>query len=213
VDWETGILEALRPFLARRGVQLPDERILEEYGRLEREAQAGLYAPYRHVLGRVMRGLARRHGLELHSEERTLLVDSLPSWRPFPDTPDALRRLKERFRLAVVSNVDDDLFAATREQLGVELDWVVTAEQVTSYKPSLRNFEAAERAIGVSRAHWLHAAQSLYHDIVPARQFGLATVWVNRRRGRPGFGATPPAAALPDLEVADLRELADRACA
>jgi 2-haloacid dehalogenase len=159
-----------------------------------------------------MRGLAREHGLTLDADDKGLLVESLPAWKPFADTQAALRRLQERFRLAVVSNIDDDLFAATRERLDVEFDWVVTAEQVTSYKPSLRNFEAAERAMGVSRAHWLHAAQSLYHDIVPARQFGLSTVWVNRRRGRAGFGATPPAAALPDLEVGDLRELAGRAC-
>ncbi|HMB70518.1 MAG TPA: haloacid dehalogenase type II [bacterium] len=212
IDWESGILETLRPYLQERGVKCSDERILEDYSRLERQAQAGLYAPYRHILGRVMRGFAQQHGLDLDPDDRSLLADSLPNWRPFPDTQAALRRLKERYRLAVVSNIDDDLFDETRMNLGVELDWVITAEQVTSYKPSLRNFEAAERTMGVSRAHWLHAAQSLYHDIVPARQFGLATVWVNRRRGLPGFGATPPAAALPDLETGDLRELAERAC-
>lgn len=160
-----------------------------------------------------MRGFAREHRFPLEPDDWGLLADSLPSWRAFPDTVDALRRLKERYRLAIVSNIDDDLFEATRAKLGVELDWVVTAEAVNSYKPSPRNFEAAERAFRVSRAHWLHAAQSLYHDVVPARQFGLTTVWVNRRRGRSGFGATPPVAALPHLEVGDLRELAHRACA
>jgi len=213
VDWETGILGALRPFLARHGVTTTDEELLETYGRLESAAQEGLWVPYRHVLGRVMRALARKHGFALKPEEWALLAERLPDWPPFPDTVPALRRLKERYRLAVVSNVDDDLFEATRSRLGVELDWVVTSEEARSYKPNPRNFEVAGRRIGVPKERWLHAAQSLYHDVAPARRFGLATAWVNRRRGRDGFGATPPAAALPDLEVVDLAELADRAMA
>jgi 2-haloacid dehalogenase len=212
IDSESGIVAALQPFLARNGVALPDEDILEAYARLESEAQRGLFAPYRHVLGRVMRGLARDHGFRLSSDDWGLLAEALPSWTPFEDTLDALRRLARRYRLAVISNVDDDLFEATRRHLaGVDFDWIVTAEQARTYKPSHRNFEVAEQKMGIARDRWLHVAQSLYHDIAPARRLGLATVWVNRRRGRSGFGATPPAAAVPDLEVLDLRELAEQA--
>lgn len=194
-------------------MRLTDRQILEAYAQLEAESEQGLYAPYRHVLGRVMRALAREHGFLLEGDDWGLLAGSIANWRPFPDTVAALRKLRERYRLAIISNIDDDLFEMTRAKLEVEFDWVVTAEQSHSYKPNLRNFETAERALGISRAHWLHAAQSLYHDIVPARKFGLSTVWVNRRRGQEGFGATPPAAALPDVEVGSLSELAARACA
>ncbi|MGQ0720955.1 MAG: haloacid dehalogenase type II [Candidatus Eiseniibacteriota bacterium] len=212
IDYESGILGALRPFLARHGVRLADDAILEAYARLESEAQRGLFAPYRHVLGRVMRGFAREHGFRLEPDDWSLLAESLPAWLPFEDTVEALRRLARRYRLAVISNVDDDLFECTRRRLpGVEFDWVITAETAQSYKPSHRNFEVAERKMGIPRGRWLHVAQSLYHDIAPAKRMGLATVWVNRRRGRSGFGATPPAAAAPDLEVFDLGELAARA--
>ena len=113
----------------------------------------------------------------------------------------------------VISNVDDDLFAATARTLGVELDEVVTAEQAGAYKPALRPFElAAERLAvrGVERGAWLHVAQSLHHDVAPARAFGLSTVWVNRRREQEGWGATPASDAAPDLEVGSLAELASR---
>ena len=111
----------------------------------------------------------------------------------------------------IISNVDDALFDRTRPQLGVDLDWVVTAERARSYKPSLRNFEIARAVCGASTAHWLHVAQSLHHDVAPAREIGLATVWVNRRRGRAGSGATPGAPGVaPDLEVGSLEELVSR---
>ena len=114
-------------------------------------------------------------------------------------------------RLAVISNIDDDLFAETRKHLGVDFAAVITAQQARSYKPSLNNFRVALERIALPRDQVLHVAQSLFHDHVPARQLGLDTVWVNRRGGKRGGGATPPADAQPDLEVPDLRTLADLA--
>jgi 2-haloacid dehalogenase len=157
-----------------------------------------------------MRGLAQEYGFPLSDADRDLLTESLPGWPLFDDTVDALRRLAGHYRLGIISNIDEDLFALTQQKLGVTFDWVLTAEEAVSYKPSLRNFQLAEARAGVTRDRWCHAAQSLYHDIVPAKRHGVSAVWVNRRRGREGFGATLPAAAVPDLEVADLRELADR---
>lgn len=211
IDWEAGIVGALSPYLRDAGVELPDAEILHAFSRLESEAQQGIYAPYRHVLGRVMRGLAAEHGFALEDDAWGLLAESIARWPPFPDTRDALAALAGRYPLGVLSNIDDDLFRATLERLSTEFRWVVTAEEVVSYKPGPRHFEFAERRMGVPRDRWLHVAQSLYHDIVPAKRMGLPTVWVNRRRGREGFGATPPAAAVPDLEVASLEELAERA--
>jgi 2-haloacid dehalogenase len=209
VDWETGILEALRPFLAGRGASLGDETILELYAKLESGAERGSYISYREVLSRVVHGFGRELGFHVPNADASFLADSLFRWPAFPDTVSALRRLKKEFALAVISNVDRDLFASTEQQLGVELDWVVTAEDAGTYKPSRNNFLYAQRAIGVSPQRWLHAAQSLYHDVAPAKSLGISTIWVNRRRGRTGTGATPPADVRPHLEVTSLSDLAD----
>ena len=126
---------------------------------------------------------------------------------PFADTQPALKAFERRFRLAIISNTDDDLFARTNQQLDVAFDWIVTAQQVKSYKPSLNNFRQALARIGLPTEQVLHVAQSLFHDHVPAKQLGLETVWVNRRHGKAGSGATPIADARPDLEVPDLATL------
>lgn len=207
IDWESGILEAVRPILARSGIEAGDDLLLESYARLESEAETGAYAPYARVLRRVMEGMGRRFGVEVGPEEIDCLPDSIAQWPPFPDTVKALGRLKTRYRLAVVSNIDDHLFARTAPRLEVPFDWVITAEQARAYKPSRRVFDLALRTIGVEARRILHVAQSLYHDVGPAQELGLATVWVNRRAGRPGSGATMPADARPDVEVEDLESL------
>ena len=118
---------------------------------------------------------------------------SVVDWPAFPDSAEALARLHGRFRLAVITNCDDDLFAASNRRLGVTFDHVITAQQVGSYKPSHRNFEVAFERIGVPRQRILHVAQSLFHDHVPAKELGMTTAWIDRRHGRAGSGATPPA--------------------
>ena len=198
IDWEAGILSAIRAALpGRAGVE-----ILERFAALETEAEKGPYLPYRQVLKRVQVGL----GL---TESPELLAESIARWKPFPDTVAALKVLKKRFKLAVITNIDDDLFEGSRAQLGVEFDWVVTAQEVGAYKPSPQNFIYAVRKMGVPCNRVLHAAQSLYHDVAPARELGLSTAWVNRRKWLKGGGATPASGAKPDLEVPDLKSLAD----
>ena len=127
---------------------------------------------------------------------------------PWPDTVAALRQLKTRFRLAILSNVDDDLFALTRPKLEVDFDNVITAQQAQAYKPSLKIFELALDRIQTPAHRVLHVGQSIYHDVVPAQALGLATVWVNRPSARPGIGAVKAAEAKPDLTVTSLAELA-----
>jgi 2-haloacid dehalogenase len=124
---------------------------------------------------------------------------------------DALRRLKARYRLAVISNIDDDLFAFTKPKLGVEFDQVITAQQARCYKPCERIFQIARGRIGVGLEQWLHVGQSIYHDVIPAQAMGIAAVWVKRPSPRPGAGATNAAAGKPDLEVSSLKALADLA--
>jgi 2-haloacid dehalogenase len=135
----------------------------------------------------------------------------LPAWKPWPDTVSALRRLKARFRLAILSNIDDDLFAETRPQLGIDFDEVITAQQARAYKPSMKVFELALNRIDAPAHRVLHVGQSIYHDVIPAQALGLASVWVNRPSARPGIGAVKAADATPDVTVSSLEELADMA--
>jgi 2-haloacid dehalogenase len=212
VDWESGIISGLRPVLSNHGVEATDEEILELHAETEHELQSssepGSYVKYRDVLGQEVREAGKRWGFEPDLSEVGALADSLRHWQPFPDTVEALRALKSRYKLAIISNVDDGLFALTACHLEVEFDWIVTAEQAGTYKPSTNNFEVALARMGVPRERLLHAAESLFHDVVPAKELGLSTVWVHRRAGKGGFGATPPADARPDLEVPDLKTLA-----
>jgi 2-haloacid dehalogenase len=163
------------------------------------------------VLQQVVRDFGARMDFVPSRAETLLLPASLRYWRPFPDTVAALQRLARKYKLAIISNVDDDLFAATEAQLPVTFADVITAQQAQSYKPDLRNFRLALELLSARKQEVLHAAQSVYHDIAPARQLGIANIWVNRRKGKDGFGATLPAEVRPDLEVPDLATLADLA--
>jgi 2-haloacid dehalogenase len=211
IDWERGILDALRPVFAAHEADAGDEELLEAYGRHETEVEAGPYRRYREVLAETLRGIGADFGFEPTAAELDRFSGSVGEWPAFPDSASALARLKQRFELAVITNCDDDLFAQSQRRLGVEFDWVITAEQAGSYKPSHRNFELAFSTIGASRERILHVAQSLFHDHVPAKELGMSTVWIDRRGGEGGSGATPPADAVPDLVVPDLRSLADLA--
>jgi 2-haloacid dehalogenase len=209
IDWETGILSAFRPILSSHGAELGDADILGLYGELEAEAEAGEFRPYRDVLRRVVRGFGERLGFESSFQEQDSLPNSLAGWTAFPDTVAALRQLHAKYHLGIISNVDDDLFAATASRLQTEFNFITTAGQVRAYKPSHKIFELAQQKMGVPTEQWLHAAQSVYHDVVPAKALGISTVWVNRTSARPGAGAAKPASAEPAAEVATLQELAD----
>jgi 2-haloacid dehalogenase len=203
IDWETGMLAQLRPMFP--GV--PDARLLEEYGEAEVELEAGDYLPYRQVLARSAETMGRRLKVSVSSEASRRFAESLVQWEPFPDTVAALQSLAKKFRLGIISNIDDDLFAATEKKLGVEFSVIVTAQQVRSYKPSPANFEEAVGRSGLKKEEILHAAQSVYHDIVPANALGIRNVWVDRPSARPGSGATRPAVAQPTAKVSSLAEL------
>ena len=208
IDWETGLLGALRPILRAHGSKMRDEQILAIYAELEPAAQ-NPYRRYRQVLEEVVQGFGRRLGFEASVTEARSLPDSLKDWQPFPDTVAALQKLRPRYRLAIISNTDDELFAVTAPHLQVKFDQIVTAEQARAYKPSLAPFHLALERLGLPKEQVLHVGQSVYHDVVPAKSLGLATVLVRRR----GFGATRVAAEKPDLEVPDMQTLAALAVA
>jgi 2-haloacid dehalogenase len=211
IDWEAGILAGLRAVLDPRAVVVEDEDLLERYARHEAAIEAGPYLRYREVLAEALRRVCAELGIEPRWDEAEAFGGSVGSWPAFADSSTALASLASRFRLAVVTNCDDDLFAASNRRLGVTFDWVVTAQQVGSYKPSRRNFDVALERIeadGIPRDRVLHVAQSLFHDHVPAKELGMTTAWINRRHDRPGSGATPPAEATPDIVVRDMASLA-----
>ena len=209
IDWESGILGYLRPLLESKGCAIGDAQILNLYSELEPREQAGEYRSYREVLAGVVRGFARELRFEVTGAEAAGLADSIRDWEPFADTVPALHRLHSRYKLAILSNIDDDLFAYSARKLQVPFDCVVTAQQVRSYKPSLNNFETLLRRLASPRDRLLHVAESLYHDVGAARSLGIATVWVNRRQGKPA--ASKLAEAQADLEVPDIANLAELA--
>ncbi|NJM71166.1 MAG: haloacid dehalogenase type II [Scytonema sp. RU_4_4] len=210
IDWEKGVLEALQAVLQSHQIQLSEKEILEWFARFESSLEQGEYLKYQDVLRGVVQKFGEQFGFTPSSTELNALADSIKHWQPFSDTVEALKMLKQRFKLAIISNVDDNLFAFSAKHLQVEFDEVVTAQQVKSYKPSVQNFQVAIARIakiGIPSDKILHVAGSIYHDIVPANSLGLSTVWVNRRLGQEGSGAALPAQGKPDLEVPDLKSL------
>jgi len=212
INWEEGILRCLHRILANHGKDPDNATILQLYGDFEASAEQGEYRRYREVLRSVVQRFGEELGFAPTENEVSSLPDSLTNWKPWPDTVGALRELQKQFRLAIISNVDDDLFAGTRTQLEVSFDQIVTAQQAEAYKPSLKIFELALSRIGVPADRILHVGQSVYHDVIPAQSLGLATVWVNRPSARTGVGAVKAIEGRPDLQVSSLVELA-AACA
>jgi 2-haloacid dehalogenase len=208
IDWERGILDGLRPVLAAKGIDPSDDELLEVFARAEAAAEAGPYRRYRAILAGCLHDVAGAFGIAASDADAAAFGGSVGSWPAFPDSTAALRQLQTRFRLGVITNCDDDLFAASNTRLGVTFDWIVTAQSVGSYKPDPRNFEAAFEVLGLPRERILHVAQSLFHDHVPAKALGLSTVWIDRRHDRPGSGATPPAVVTPDAAFPDMASFA-----
>ena len=210
IDWETGMLKSLHSLFANVHAAT-DENLLQMYSEIEPEIQAGPYLPYRTVLARCAEHIGRKLGVLVSAADGDAFAESLKQWQPFPDTVAGLQALSRHYKLGIISNIDDDLFAATNKLLQTTFDLIVTARQVQSYKPSPKNFhEALRRAadMGIQKEEIVHAAQSLYHDIAPANSLGIRNVWVNRHFGKSGPEATRPANAKPGLEVHSVAELA-----
>jgi 2-haloacid dehalogenase len=211
IDWESGIFSALRPVLVAHGKPISDAELLALYGESEAKIESGQYFQYREVLRSVVRAFGERLGFVPTQSEMDALADSVPRWQPWPDTVAALKRLATKFRLSIISNIDDNLFARTREWLPVEFESVTTAQQARCYKPGREIFQMALKTASVTPEKIVHVGQSVYHDVLPAQSFGLATVWVNRPSPRAGIGAVKQANGKPDLEVPDIATLAERA--
>jgi 2-haloalkanoic acid dehalogenase type II len=212
IDWETGLSNALRPLAERSGTS--PEQLLEAYGPIELQLEEefpGLR--YSELLQKVFIRLAEQLGVPLTSEEAAEFGASVGSWPAFSDSAEALAYLKQHFALIILSNVDRESFSRSNERLGVEFDQILTAEEIGSYKPSLRNFEyliARAGEAGIAKDQLLHVAQSLFHDHVPANTTGLRSAWIDRRHGKEGGGATVVPDPMPhfDFRFTSLGELA-----
>ena len=203
IDWETGILAALEPVLERHGARHGAETLLGRFAEHEAALEAGPYLRYRQVLGRALEGMGSELGFTPTPEELEAFGGSVADWPAFPDSAEALGRLKRRFKLAVITNCDDDLFAASNEKLGIDFDWVVTAQQAGGYKPRRENFEFAFERIDTPRERILHVAQSLFHDHVPAKALGMTTVWIDNGSEQANHQADP---AFIDYHITDIGE-------
>jgi 2-haloacid dehalogenase len=210
IDWENGILDQALPRLADAGARNVDPvKLLRAYVTHEAALEVGPFQAYRNVLAQTFLRLGADLGVQLDDASCSAFAEGLAEWPPFPDTIDALRRLGSKYRLVILSNVDDGLFDRTAKRLGISFDAVITAEQVRSYKPALGHFQAARDRLGLSPANWLHVAQSLYHDHVPAKSLGLRTVWVDRPTQLAGTGIAPAARVIPDARTTTLAEVAE----
>jgi 2-haloacid dehalogenase len=207
INFEQGILRNLKPVLESHNIHLNDEQILQLYGEIEARIQEEEFVKYKEILRKIVLAFGDRFGFTPSSYERDCLVASLGTWKPYPDTVMTLQVLKKKYKLAIISNIDDDLFSLSAKHLNVNFDWVITTEQAKSYKPSEHTFKFAIEKIGISPEKIIHISNSAYHDIIPAKSLGLSTIWVNGRPYMAGFGATQPVSGSSDFEVPDLKSL------
>jgi 2-haloacid dehalogenase len=204
IDWESGMIEALKPLTSKAPRPLSRNEILEAHARHESSQQIQTPAkPYRELLATVYRRLAEEWGVAVSWSDCVAYGSSVKDWPAFADSADALQYLKRRYKLVILSNVDNESFSASNEKLQVAFDAVYTAEDCGSYKPSSRNFEymlAKLETLGIHKHDILHTAESLFHDHAPANEHGLASCWIYRRHDQQGFGATMTPAQAPKYD-------------
>lgn len=204
IDWESGMAAALKPLIDKTGRNLTRDEILDAHGRHESAQQAETPAmPYSQLLAVVYARLAGEWGVAINNADAAAYGNSVKDWPAFADTVEALKYLKQHFRLVILSNIDNASFAASNKRLGVEFDAIYTAEDIGSYKPADRNFDhmvSHLAALDIAKADVLHTAESLFHDHAPANKHGLKSCWINRRHEQEGFGATRPPAEMPHVD-------------
>ncbi|MCH9758382.1 MAG: haloacid dehalogenase type II [Proteobacteria bacterium] len=204
IDWESGILAGLAPLTAQLAQPKTRDEILETHAYYESTQQRQTPAKnYQQLLAIVYRRIAEEWNIKVDWQECVHYGQSVKQWNAFDDSAEALRYLKQYFKLVVLSNVDNDSFAASNEKLGIEFDAIYTAEDIGSYKPAAANFDymltALER-LGVEKSTVLHTAESMFHDHLPANQHGLKSCWIYRRHEKEGFGATMQPKQMPQYD-------------
>lgn len=204
IDWETGMLKGLEPLTDRLQTELTADQILETHGKFESAQQLHTPSMYYHdILSIVYKRMAELWGISVSWDECEIYGQSVEHWPTFPDSPDALKYLKEHYKLVILSNVDNRSFAHSNAKLGVAFDAIYTAQDIGSYKPADRNFDYMLQnlaTMGLEKADVLHTAESMFHDHKPANKHGLANAWIYRRYEKEGFGATMHPGEMPTYD-------------
>jgi len=206
VDWHKGFLNTIRPLFTHQGMVMGDQRIINSFIGYEAALMKDQYLPYQEVFKKVLQKMGQDNGFVPTYAEMAAITNAIKAWTLFPDVVESLKILKKQYKLAVITNLDNELLEGLLPQLPIEFDWVITAEASQSYKPSHRIFEYAAREIGVDPSKILHVGHSLNHDVAPVKALKMASVWVNRNIPQKGDGGETSTATIePDLEVPDLK--------
>ena len=206
IDWETGIYEAFEKEAARTDFKMVDKaELIERFNAHQEEIKSGSYELYAEVLRRIALKLADDIDWDLEPSRTNFLPDSVVRWKPYREANAALDRIAKKYQVGLVVDIDDKLLVASRRHIRSDFDIVVTAQQVRSYKPETAHFTETARRIGGKKG-WMHVGSSYYYDVAPSLKAKLPTVWVNRKKEK----LPDPKAKKPDLEVKNLRELADK---
>jgi 2-haloacid dehalogenase len=204
VDWEKGIISSLRTIFEKYEVDITDEEILEIYSIIESRLEKN-YIPYKEILKKIVIKFSDYFDFDLERGEENALLNNWANFELFEDVNETLKEIKKRgYKIAIISNVDNDLFELTKKKFEFEIDYIITSEMVKAYKPSKIVFEYALKVFNSNKDEILHTAQSYYHDIIPAKELGIKTAHIKRR----GFGATPRVEIVnSDYEFENLREM------
>jgi 2-haloacid dehalogenase/putative hydrolase of the HAD superfamily len=202
IDWETGIYEAFAAEAARDGVEVDRSVLISMFHEIEREIEGGSYELYAEVLRRTAIEIAKRIGWALEPSRSGFLPESVQRWQPFKETNAQLQKLAKKYKMGLLSNIDDKLLGQTRRHIPIDFDLVVTAQQVRSYKPEPAHFTECARRMGGKRG-WVHVASSHYHDVVPCVKQRVPVIWVNRSKE-----TLESAQKKPTAEVTSLKEAA-----
>lgn len=206
IDWESGVYDAFTTEAERTGFDIGDKAtLIELFNKHQQDIMSGSYELYAEVLRRVALKIAEDLEWDLEPSRTNFLPDSVVRWKPYREANAALDRISKKYQVGLVVNIDDKLLVASRRHIRSDFDIVVTAQQVRSYKPETAHFTETARRIGGKKG-WMHVGSSYYFDVGPAVKAKLPTVWVNRKKEKPD----DPKAKKPDLEVKNLRELADK---
>ncbi len=201
IDWETGVYEAFQKEADREGFTIDRDVLIPRFIEIQHEIQGGSYELYAEVLRRTAVRVAAELEWQLESSRAQFLPDSVPRWKPFRETNAQLERFGKKYELGILSNVDDKLLGATRRHLRGDLDLVVTAQQVRSYKPDPAHFKECARRIEKRKKNWVHIASSYETDVAECLNQKVAVIWVNRHGQE-----LEPGQKKPTAEVKSFRE-------
>ncbi len=202
IDWETGMVNALENIREKYGLQADLQRLVDRYVQIELEVEQESYRKYSEVLTISLTRLLNEIGVTPEPDDASLFVKTLPTWPPFPETAGVLKSLKEMgYRLAILSNIDNDLIAQSVKLIGIDFDYIVTAEMTRSYKPAPGHWHVLLQVSGMGKDEILHVAASIEHDIRPAKRLGFRVAWINRR------GEQKPSNVEPDYTLPNLKPL------